>query len=301
MWFTQQQRRCKLITYKNKNKMKTRFPFALKPQDAQRIIEAACISWKHALASGWSKDIVLDNTISISEDFYKEMRAACTAVQHTLFDEIFGHDIDFSILNDTDVFYIKSRIGGEGLFKGSKPFEQNTYCYSITMGAKNERKARICKKEDVIQLRLANEEELKIWEEQYPSQKVKVGDCVITFNYWDEYNGRVLKVIEIKDKKYAYFTVFDGGFYNEHSNFNIECTVLRLATQEEIDTARCPYKDGELIFVRQLGGSNWYLRYSAGKITNENEACCYPLQEKSGGIELWGCHAPTPKGFKLPE
>jgi hypothetical protein len=32
--------------------------------------------------------------IEISEDFYKEMRKACTAEQHKLFDDIFGKDVE---------------------------------------------------------------------------------------------------------------------------------------------------------------------------------------------------------------
>lgn len=277
--------------------MNTRFPFNLKPQDAQRIIDVACNSWKHALASGWSKDIVLNKTISISEDFYKEMRAACTSEQHTLFDEIFGPYVDFSILNDTDVFYLLTGYSGY-LFKGCDPFNKKVEFYSFFYEDKGIN--IICEKRNVIQLRLANKEELKIWEEYYPSKKVKVGDHVVTSNYDGNYDGRVLKVTEIIDEKYVYFKVLDGGAYNEHSNFSLEWTNFRLATKEEIDAAMCPYKDGELILVRDSKYETWYIRHSTGKMQGSG-VICYASQNKSGGTTTWRCHAPTPKGFKLPE
>jgi hypothetical protein len=69
---------------------KTRFPFTLYPFNAQKIISVACNDWKEVLAKKWSKDIVLNQNILIDEQFYKEMRNACTTRQHELFDEIFG-------------------------------------------------------------------------------------------------------------------------------------------------------------------------------------------------------------------
>jgi hypothetical protein len=71
---------------------KTRFPFKLTPFNAQKIISIACNDWKEKLAEYWSKSIVLNQNILIYEQFYKEMRNACTTQQHELFDEIFGKD-----------------------------------------------------------------------------------------------------------------------------------------------------------------------------------------------------------------
>lgn len=42
----------------------------------------------------WAHKMVLGNSIEISEEFYKEMRNACTVEQHTLFNSIFGKDIE---------------------------------------------------------------------------------------------------------------------------------------------------------------------------------------------------------------
>jgi hypothetical protein len=80
----------------NKNTMKTdnRFPFKISAEQAERIVIAACSSWKEKLADKWAKDILLTRSIEIPEAFYKEMRGACTVEQHKLFDEIFGKDIE---------------------------------------------------------------------------------------------------------------------------------------------------------------------------------------------------------------
>ena len=82
-------------TYLNKQEkpkeMKNR---TLTPKNAQRIIDIACISWKPNLALKWATNIVLNQDIEISEEFYQEMRKACTKEQNTLFDEIFGKDVE---------------------------------------------------------------------------------------------------------------------------------------------------------------------------------------------------------------
>jgi hypothetical protein len=85
------------IVNKNKMQTKNRFPFMLAPENAQKIINIACPgtnNWKEKLVKRWAETIVLGKTIEISEYFYKEMRKACTADQHKLFDEIFGKDVE---------------------------------------------------------------------------------------------------------------------------------------------------------------------------------------------------------------
>jgi hypothetical protein len=62
------------------------------PQQAQSIIDIACARWKENLFNEWGKNIVLKNDIIISEEYYQQMRVACTPTQHVLFDEIFGKD-----------------------------------------------------------------------------------------------------------------------------------------------------------------------------------------------------------------
>lgn len=72
-----------------KNQMKNRI---LTPANAQRIISVACSAWKSKLAEKWATNIVLNKNTEISEEFYQEMRTACTATQNEIFDEIFGKD-----------------------------------------------------------------------------------------------------------------------------------------------------------------------------------------------------------------
>jgi hypothetical protein len=81
----------------------------LSPANAQRIIDAACYSWREKLAVLWAKNIVLEKDIEISEDFYKEMRKACTPPQNELFDEIFGKDVQYKE-GDWVVFLNKSGV-----------------------------------------------------------------------------------------------------------------------------------------------------------------------------------------------
>jgi hypothetical protein len=66
----------------------------ISPSNAQRVINIACPSWKEDLVNKWSKDIVLGNEINISEEFYQEMRKACTPSQNIVFDEIFGKNVE---------------------------------------------------------------------------------------------------------------------------------------------------------------------------------------------------------------
>ena len=79
-------------------KMKNRI---LTPENATKIINIACSTWKPKLAEKWATNIVLNKNTEISELFYIEMRNACTAEQNILFNEIFGKDeklIDISEL-----------------------------------------------------------------------------------------------------------------------------------------------------------------------------------------------------------
>lgn len=69
-----------------------RFPFKLTTEQGKRIINIACSKWKETLANEWGKDFILNGYTYISEDYYREMRSACTEEQHQVFDEIFGSD-----------------------------------------------------------------------------------------------------------------------------------------------------------------------------------------------------------------
>lgn len=72
-------------------------------EQAQSIINIACNGWKPKLADRWANSIVLGKEISISEEFYKGMRKACTADQNNHFDNIFGKDEPLLTLADLEI------------------------------------------------------------------------------------------------------------------------------------------------------------------------------------------------------
>lgn len=76
----------------SKNKEMNRFPFSLDPKGQQKIIGCACSTWQFKLAKLWGSAFMLGQTVNITEEFYKEMRGACTSAQHVVLDEVFGKD-----------------------------------------------------------------------------------------------------------------------------------------------------------------------------------------------------------------
>jgi len=210
---------------KKQNTMENRFPFKLSEENAKRIINIACTSWKCKLADLWSRNLLLTGYVSIEEDFYKEMRKACTEPQNELFDEIFGKD-----------------------------------------------------------------------EPQY-----KVGDCVITQGYSDNYDGKVLQITKISKDVYAYFNVLGEEKEHKDSNFDINIHILRKATPEEIEKAKnkCPYKDGQYILVRDYDTVFWSVCISTGRFI-EGRAETYQDLSKEDKF-AWIYHSPLPKDFKVPE
>lgn len=64
---------------------------------AQEIIDSACSAWKTKLAQMWAKDICFKCQITVEEDFYQEMRKACTTEQNVLFDKIFGKEGKYKV------------------------------------------------------------------------------------------------------------------------------------------------------------------------------------------------------------
>lgn len=196
-----------------------RFPFYLDPRNAQRIIDIACSTWKPKLASMWAHNMVLGNSIEISEEFYKEMRNACTVEQHILFDSIFGKDV-----------------------------------------------------------------------EDFP---YKVND-------WITIDGVVVKITEINTDSSHIYWIKHTPNANTGGGFSFKCykNRIRFATPEEIAKASCPYKDGELIWVKTNGV--WILRYSNGKITSSGDAEVYYNQLKGGSVTRWPIHRKA-EGITLPE
>ena len=86
--------------------MDKRFPFKLNDTNAKRIIASACEMWRDKLIKIWAVPLLRDGYEIITEDFYKEMRSACTKPQHALFDEIFGKDPE--MFKDGQLCFVKS-------------------------------------------------------------------------------------------------------------------------------------------------------------------------------------------------
>lgn len=88
-------------------------------QQAQRIIDAACHTWKTNLSEKWGSRIVCKLDIEISEEFYREMRSACTDTQHELFDEIFGKDVPECTYKDGDPVWVRDHESSLWFFRYS--------------------------------------------------------------------------------------------------------------------------------------------------------------------------------------
>ena len=80
--------------------------YNISPEQALQIINIACSTWKDKLAKLWGKNIVLTESIDISNEFYEEMRKACTTEQNKLFDEIFG-ELNPCPYKDGDLIAVK--------------------------------------------------------------------------------------------------------------------------------------------------------------------------------------------------
>ena len=87
-----------------------RFPFILSPENAENIIKAVCAVWKTKLAKLWAVNIILKQYNVIDEEFYKEMRKACTQDQYKLFDEIFGKDIPEYKYTNGELVWVKTTV-----------------------------------------------------------------------------------------------------------------------------------------------------------------------------------------------
>tara|TARA_R110000868_G_scaffold76573_2_gene220045 strand:- start:670 stop:1551 length:882 start_codon:yes stop_codon:yes gene_type:complete len=85
----------------NQTNMKT-----ITAKRAQSIIDISCTSWQDTLAVKWARHIVLGKNIEISEEFYQEMRKACTDEQNVLFDKVFGKDELTCHFKEGEMIYI---------------------------------------------------------------------------------------------------------------------------------------------------------------------------------------------------
>lgn len=115
-------------------------------------------------------------------------------------------------------------------------------------------------------------------------KKYKEGDWVTFTKDWA---GCFLK----GDVKQLTLSDLGDLHVNKSMVYGIEdlSTYFRPATEEEIAKARCPYKDGDLLWVKNF--NNWELRYSNGNLDKEGKmAICYNGQQKSGPASPWTKH-----------
>ena len=155
-----------------------KFPLDLHPTSAQTIINLIEEpTTKYRAASKWGAKIVLGEDIKVSKIFYKHLRKIATYDLNRCLDILFGKDIDFSILNNTDVFYVEWN-DQTLLFKGAHPFgdyekakiHKIQYFYPKT-GEKYEKMYPridwLCKKEEVKLLRKATPEEVELFDKKF--------------------------------------------------------------------------------------------------------------------------------------
>jgi hypothetical protein len=169
------------------NKQKT-----LTSTDAQKIIDISCSSWKPKLANLWSYNIIMRELIVVEETFYTEMRKACTAEQHKLFDEIFGKDIKEPSYKIGDYVYVIKRCDNSAMCEKYADVGDVILIDDIVNNPYGEHKIVTSKEGHAIRVfeypemvRLATPEEIKA-SQWYPHQTL----CLVCNNNYRLYKLR---------------------------------------------------------------------------------------------------------------
>lgn len=100
---------CRYGTYDNLDNYKSAYPdkifinaktilknTSIKSIDSEgfkKIYNVACSSWKDILTSKFAKDLIFEESVEISDTFYKKMRDASNVDQNKVLDEVFGKDV----------------------------------------------------------------------------------------------------------------------------------------------------------------------------------------------------------------
>ena len=207
------------------------------PEQAQRIISIACREWKQTLFKKWGESIAYQEEIQITDEFYKQMRHACSVSQNEVFDEIFGKDnpLRFKVgdwIIDKDAIYPAIQISdiksGGYLYKSNEYHEASyteSYCRAAT---------------DV----------------EIAKAKYKEGDYIFIGKETNTWKS-VVKLIEIKGNH--------GYAINKQGKKDAFCIeyIERLATEEEIKQSKIPSK-GTPCLVRDHDSVAWIFAYSNG-------------------------------------
>jgi len=103
-------------------------------------------------------------------------------------------------------------------------------------------------------------------EDQDKHKELEVGDYVITSNYSNTYDGRLLRVIRISEnqdgrRRYVYFKVFDNLHYRGTDNFNLEDTNYTILSEAEAieyaSTKNIAHFDKSIINVANTTGDHY--------------------------------------------
>lgn len=100
-------------TNTNTNTMKK--TYQITPDQAKSIIEIACSGWRKKLAEKWAVRIMLDETIEVSDEFYKEMITASNNSQKELLYKIFKPD-EIDLNNPKTINLSLFRLEGNCMF-----------------------------------------------------------------------------------------------------------------------------------------------------------------------------------------
>jgi hypothetical protein len=121
----------------------------------------------------------------------------------------------------------------------------------------------------------------------------RVGDYITVVKGCDGCEG-------VEGETYKIAKIFGELFisFDKCSAIDRKRVEVRHATQKEIDGYGCPYKDGELIWVKIDG--IWALRYSNGTLDKEGNACIYKNQKREGRIYLYSQHRKA-NNIELPK
>jgi hypothetical protein len=220
------------------------------PEQAQRIISIACNEWKQTLSEKWGKSIALRDIIEVNDDFYTQMRHACSVSQNEVLDEIFGKDnpLRFKVgdwIIDKDAIYNAIQISG--ISNGHYLYKSNEYheaAYS----------EEYCRAATDVEIAKA---------------KYKDGDYIYIGKETNTWKS-VVRLIEIEGKMgYAINKL------GEEDYFCVEY-IERLATEEEIEQSKILPK-GTPCLVREHDVTSWVFAYSNGDNTyntGRTSSCC---------------------------
>ncbi len=114
-------------------------------------------------------------------------------------------EIDFSILNDTDVFYIDCGYKNQFLFIGKDPTSLKVLGFDLS---NNETFNNVCcDKKDVIELRKATDEEIALYRKHYPI-KYK---CIIYIS--QDIEGNLYTTLNNRNPKYKLIDTIEKEYY----------------------------------------------------------------------------------------